>query len=135
MVLADGVIIDTRSVFVSITAIFFAPISAVIVIIAGALYRIFVVGGGGTIPGVLLVFIAGGLGMLFKKYRFKFLRLSFWRRTLEFSVFAIVLHLLMISLFLFLPNEDKYELMRKIAFQVLFAVSYTHLTLPTIYSV
>jgi len=132
LVLADGVILDTRSVFVSITAIFFAPISAVIVIIAGALYRIFVVGGGGTIPGVLLVFIAGGLGMLFKKYRFKFLRIGFWRRTLEFSLFTIVLHLLMISLFLFLPNEDKYELMRKIAFQVLFVMPLLSVSISTL---
>lgn len=108
----EGVIIDTRSILVSLTALFFGPIAAIIVLITGVSYRWFVIGGVGALPGVMLFFTATATGLLFRKYRFKYLSKGFFRRSLEFTVFAYVVHIVMISLFTLLPTDNKFDLMR-----------------------
>ena len=67
--LDNGVILDTRSVLISVAVLFFGPIPGIMVVLTASILRI-IQGGSGTLTGVLVILSSGIIGYLFKKYRF-----------------------------------------------------------------
>jgi len=67
--LGEGVILDTRSVLISVAVLFFGPIPGIMVVLTASILRI-IQGGSGTLTGVLVILSSGIIGYLFKKYRF-----------------------------------------------------------------
>jgi len=78
--------LDTRSIIFSTAGLFFSPISVAISAVIGIMYRIFVMGGSGMVPGSLGIATSSLLGLV---WRF------IWKknkpnRLLEFYVFGLI---------------------------------------------
>ncbi len=98
----EGLIYDGRSIVVALAGIFAAPLSALLAALIAAVFRAFAIGGAGTIPGILTIFEATGIGVLMHHWNDKH------KITLGFSsllFFGLVIHLLMLAAQLTLPNE------------------------------
>jgi len=116
---SEGVVLDTRSILIGVSAFFFGYIPTVMVVIAASALRIHD-GGIGAFTGVLVIISSGVIGLLFRKFRYeKIINLKV-RRLVEFYIFAIIVHVVMLLLFLTLPADIKYDLIKKISFSVLF---------------
>jgi len=109
--LADGIVFDTRTILVSVTALIFGSIPGVICASMAVLYRIFVIGGGGTLTGVLTVFFAALTGVIWRKLVYK------KKDELKFFptyIFGVIVHILMLLMMVFMPKE-----MMKIVFETI----------------
>ena len=115
---ADGVVLDTRSILISVGAFFFGFIPTMMVILTASLLRISD-GGSGAITGVLVIVSSGVIGLLFRKYRYNKIMDKKIRRLVEFYLFAIVVHIVMLIMFLALPEATRFELIKKVSPSVL----------------
>ncbi|MBN1582143.1 MAG: PAS domain S-box protein, partial [Anaerolineae bacterium] len=108
---SEGVIFDTRSILLSITGLFFGPVSTALAAAMTCVLRIFQ-GGDGTLMGVAVILTSAGLGLAWR-YRLRAQKRT--PRWFEFYGFGIVVHVAMLLWMLSLP--------RAIAFDVLHAIS------------
>jgi len=67
-VLSSGIIFDGRSVVLSLCALFFGPVAAIIAAVLATIYRLYL-GGGGIIMGISVIISATILGLLFHRVR------------------------------------------------------------------
>lgn len=101
MTLEPGVIFDTRSVLLSVTALFFGTIPAVIAMIMTAIARI-LVGGAGTWIGIGVIAASGCIGLAWRRLN---------RRRLDAlslpDVFAmgLVVHVVMLGMIYMIPGS------------------------------
>ncbi len=99
LVISDGLIFDGRSVMISLCALFFGPISALITVMATICMRIYQ-GGIGTWMGISVILASAQVGLIFhysqhiKSHDYSGLRL-WW--------FGIIVHIIMVLLMLTLP--------------------------------
>lgn len=99
MNLGEGLIFDGRSVMISLGALYFGPITAVIAAIMPATLRI-AIGGDGLLMGVLVILMSAGVGLLYgKKWRSHGVIPSIR----DLYLFGLVVHVLMVLLMIFLP--------------------------------
>ena len=68
-VMTEGIIFDGRSFVASIAGLMGGGITGIIVILIGGAYRIWGVGGGGTLMGVCVLATSAGLGVLYRYWR------------------------------------------------------------------
>lgn len=87
-----GTSYDTRSVILSVAAVFFNPIASLIAMIASVIYRI-ILGGDGVIAGVLSIITATGIGMLWRFVRKKHMKNNVF---IEFLVVGVIVHMVVI---------------------------------------
>jgi diguanylate cyclase (GGDEF)-like protein len=106
--LGEGVIFDTRSVLLSVTGVFFGPITTGIAALIAIMYRIFAIGGPGTVSGVLTVVTSSILGLLFHRGRSLFSR---WPRFFQYLLFGFIVHVVTMLCFFTIPGDDRFELM------------------------
>lgn len=66
--LSPGLIFDTRSILISVTAIFYGVIPTGIAVLIISAYRI-VIGGTGAVMGVLVTLLTAATGLIWKKFR------------------------------------------------------------------
>ena len=116
--IADGVVLDTRSILISLAALFFGPIPAIMAILSASSLRIYQ-GGAGALTGVLVIVSSGVIGYLFRKYRFTVIRDRKAYRLLEVYIFGLVVHLVMLLMFLSLPAEIRVPILKDISLYVL----------------
>jgi signal transduction histidine kinase len=101
VVLSPGVIFDGRSVVISLCSLFFGPVSGAIA--AGmAIFTRVMVGGNGTMMGILVILSSGIIGVIFH-YRWNkdFARIKYWKLYL----IGIMVHVVMVALMFTLPWE------------------------------
>lgn len=103
-----GVVLDTRSILLSISTFFFGLIPGLIAALTAAIYRI-ILGGGGTLTGVLVVFASFLIGYLFRHFFYEKYKYVRKRRELILYVLGLVTHITMMILFLFLPKEVRMD--------------------------
>ena len=116
--IATGVVLDTRSILISLAALFFGPIPGIIVIISASTLRI-IQGGAGALTGVLVIISSGIIGYLFRKYRFDKIKNRKVYRLLEIYLFGLTVHLFMLLLFFVLPKDIRIPILKDISFYVL----------------
>ncbi|MFH0993599.1 MAG: HD domain-containing phosphohydrolase [bacterium] len=119
----EGLIYDTRSVLLLVTAAFFGVIPSVIAGLATAAYRIFVIGGIGVYAGVLTVIASVGMGLLWRKFRKNRTDIRYY---LEFLVLGFITHILVVASQLTIPWPRAFEVIGNIALP--FLVFYPILT-------
>ncbi len=114
-VLTPGLIFDGRSVVLSLSSLFFGPVTGAVAGTMALITRL-AVGGPGTTMGVLVILESVLIGILFY-YRWKNLhiRLTIWRLV----IVSLLVHLIMLALILTLPREVVAETFRRIVFPVL----------------
>jgi two-component system, cell cycle sensor histidine kinase and response regulator CckA len=111
----DGVILDTRSVLLSTSAVFFGPIPAIIGAAAAAGYRIHQ-GGAGAPTGVAVILATTACGIAWRaRVRDRLDRIGWW----ELIAFGVVTHLVMLLMFFVVGFEGSGEVAREIAPTVL----------------
>lgn len=106
-----GVIFDTRSVLLSVTGVFFGPITTGIAALIALAYRLFVIGGGGTMAGVLTIATSSIIGLLFHHGRRLFSR---WPRFFQYYLFGVVVHIVTVLCFFALPAPDGLTIMLRV---------------------
>lgn len=115
VVLSPGIIFDGRSVVLSLCGLFFGPLAVSITAIMAIFTRV-LVGGAGTLMGILVILSALSIGLLFH-YRWKgnFARINYWKLYL----IGILVHVIMIVLMFTLPEKSAINALRNISLPVL----------------
>ncbi len=99
--LAEGIIFDTRSILLSVAALAYGPIPAAIAGAIAMLYRIFAVGGAGTLGGVSVILSAVLIGLL---WRYMLDRRPVKRRWLSLYLLGLCVHAAMLLCMLLMPD-------------------------------
>ncbi|OHB30413.1 MAG: hypothetical protein A2X84_08145 [Desulfuromonadaceae bacterium GWC2_58_13] len=97
--LFPGLVFDTRSILLSVTALFFGVVPAVIAALMTALFRVFQ-GGIGVAPGVAVITSSVLIGLGWRRYRPQ------WQKTfgrIELYLFGCIVHIVMLMCMLLLP--------------------------------
>lgn len=102
--LVQGIIFDTRSVLVSVTAMFFGFIPAFVAAVIIIIWRI-IIGGSGTIMGVIVTLATFGIGLTWNKIRFKQILSQKSNVFIEFHLVSFISHVAMLMCTLALPKD------------------------------
>lgn len=110
-----GVVFDTRSVLLSVSALYFGPITA---LIAGAItiaYRVYE-GGSGMIMGITVITVSVLIGIAWRQRRIDVLEKL---KVLELLAFGMVVHVAMLLSTAALPVDIRWSVLEQIALPVL----------------
>jgi len=114
--LAPGVILDARSILLSITGMFIGFIPTMMVAVSMIVYHLYI-GGPGAFTGILWVITAGAMGLLWRKFRLKNPKMDKYKITwLELYLFSLLIQVFMVGLLLTLPGDIKLFVIDQIAF-------------------
>ncbi len=100
LILEPGLIIDGRSVMISLCALFFGPWAAAVACAMTILCRIGL-GGSGTLTGVVVILSSAGIGLL---ARARFQPESHPPSTKLLYLFGLIVHMTMLTFLLTLPG-------------------------------
>ena len=114
-VLRPGLVYDTRSILISITALTYGPVPTLIAVVMTSIFRISS-GGIGVAPGLATIASSAIIGLLWRTYAYRQERRLRW---LNVYVFSVIVHLAMLACMLFLPWPIAIETIRSIALPVL----------------
>ena len=113
--LQTGAIFDTRSVILSVTALFFPYITAIIATLLSIIYRAYV-GGVGVYAGILSMLFASLIGMLWRYH----IRQSFkLNRYVEFYIFGVLVHIFVLLSQLAFPYPLNIEVVSRVSWMML----------------
>ena len=113
--LTDGIVFDTRSILISVTALTFGAIPSIIAAIILMIYRI-ILGGAGALMGVAVLTSSTVIGILWRKY---LLTKNVKYRWLNIYLFGIVVHLAMLACTIFLPASSSAQVLQSIGLSVM----------------
>jgi len=115
---APGIIFDTRSILVSVSGLFFGFIPTVTAVSLISIFRI-VLGGAGTFAGIVVTLTTASFGLLwshFRMHRALLLKMNVW---LEFYLFGLLTHIIMLVSMLTLPHNMIVALLKEISLPIL----------------
>lgn len=113
--LAPGVFFDTRTILMSVGALFLGIVPMFLAMLLSSLYRIYA-GGAGALTGVLWILASGCMGLLLLKIRKK---PAYQFSSMEFYLFGIVVHAVMLLLLLTMPAGMGVPIIQRIALPVM----------------
>lgn len=113
--LQSGIIFDTRSIIISVAALFFGLVPTSIVVAVTTIIRLFI-GGSGTLAGVSVILASALIG-LFWHHWFHPRKLKL--RWLSIFTMSIIVHIVMLACMLLLPQPDNIKVIRTITIPVL----------------
>lgn len=102
--IVQGIIFDVRSVLVSVTAMFFGFIPAFVASVIIIIWRI-IIGGSGTLMGILVTSVTFGIGFAWNKIRFKHILSKINNVFIEFYLVGFICHVAMLMCTLALPEN------------------------------
>ena len=129
--LIPGVFFDTRSILISVAAMFFGfmPTSLAVIIICTA--RI-LIGGDGALMGILVTVSTAVVGLLWHKYRLKYLAEGKQNIYIEFYIVGVLSHIAMLLCMLALPANKVLIVFKQMWFVVLLIYPIVSLLLSVI---
>lgn len=101
--LQTGVIFDTRSILISVTALIFGVIPTLITVAAAATIRL-IMGGVGTVPGIAVILTSALIGLAWRRWVYPN---SIKRRWLSIYAMSVGVHFSMIACMFLLPEVTK----------------------------
>lgn len=113
---AEGIIFDGRSIVISLSTLFFGPISGFITAIMALLYRIYL-GGNGAIMGSLVIISSFLIGWIFYRKKTGEEEQSF--TNLHLYLLGLSVHIVMVALILTLPTKSMLPALRTFSGTVL----------------
>ncbi len=116
--LTSGIIFDTRSILVSTTGMFFGYIPTIIAVLIISIYRISI-GGAGMITGVTVTVLTAGAGLLWYRFRTDRILEKKKKAWIEFYLFGVVTHLIMLASMLTLPDYQGLGILKQITVPVI----------------
>jgi len=114
--LYPGVVFDTRSILISITALVFGPLPTIITMVAAIVFRI-LQGGAGALPGVAVILTSAVIGSVWRLWIHSAATKLRW---LNVYVMSFLVHVAMIACMNLLPYPDRVNVIREITLPVLF---------------
>ena len=115
---ATGIMFDTRSILVSATGMFFGFIPSLIAVLIISICRI-MIGGAGTLTGVLVTVLTAGIGLLWHHFRLQHILIKKKNVWPEFYVFGLITHVVMLLCMLTLPHNMAFTVLKEISLPVL----------------
>ncbi len=113
--LQSGIIFDTRSILISVTALIFGPIPTGITVVAASLVRLGI-GGIGTIPGLATIITSALLGLVWRRWLYS--KPAKWR-WLNILAMSFCVHAVMLACMLLLPYPDNLNVIGAIGVPVM----------------
>ncbi len=114
-VLVPGLMFDTRSILISVTALTIGPVPTAITVLAALAYRI-ALGGSGLLPGFAVIVSSALIGLAWRVRLYP--RQAKWR-WLNVYAMSVAVHLAMLACMLLLPHPNGFNTIKIIAFPVL----------------
>jgi len=118
MVVAQGVIFDSRSIIVAVSAMTFGFVPALIAAVMMAFVRIFL-GGSGMLAGIAIIFVSFVIGSLWRKFRFKKVSAREHYLGIEFLIMGLIIHLGVYLCLFLLPRELHATIFQTMALPIL----------------
>jgi LytS/YehU family sensor histidine kinase len=103
VILSEGIIFDGRSVVISLSTLFFGPLTGIISSVLAILFRLHI-GGAGALMGILVILSSYLIGLIFN-YRHRLGHSKNFPNR-ELYLMGIFVHLTMITLMLTLPFKE-----------------------------
>jgi len=125
----EGIIFDGRSIVISLSSLFFGPISGAISSLFAILYRLSI-GGGGTLIGILVIISSFLFGLIFHFRKIKSVKKEITKR--EIYLLGLIVHVVMLSLFLLLPSKNLGNIFKTISLTVVGIYPFVTLLIGTI---
>ncbi len=113
--LQSGIIFDTRSILISVTALIFGAIPAAITVAVATGMRLFI-GGAGALPGIAVILSSALIGLAWRRWVYPKATRYRWLNILGMS---ICVHLAMLICMLLLPYPSSINVIRSIALPVM----------------
>lgn len=110
-----GIVFDTRSILISVTALFFGAVPTAITVVTSAVLRLWM-GGVGAIPGLAVILSSAAIGLIWRRWLYPKARKWRWLNLLGMS---LTVHVAMLACMLLLPDPTHTEVIRRIAAPVL----------------
>lgn len=110
-----GLVFDTRSINLSLSALFFNPFSVFIAAVISSAYR-FSMGGVGVNMGIAVIIVVTLFGYLYRRFIFTRLKLN---RFLNLYLFGVLTHILMLACMVFLPPDVAARTFNALALDIL----------------
>lgn len=120
-----GIIFDTRSILISVTALMFGPVPTAVVVTVASLYRLSI-GGVGVLPGLTVILTSALVGLVWRRWLYE--KSTKWR-WLSIYAMSIVVHFIMLDSMLLLPSGDSLNVINKIALPVMLVFPVTSVLL------
>ncbi len=113
--LQSGIIFDTRSILISVTALIFGVIPTVITVLVAVIFRLFV-GGIGTLTGISVILSSALIGLAWRRWLYS---KSIKRQWLNIFAMSVCVHITMLACMFLLPESDKFHVIRAISIPVM----------------
>ena len=113
--MTSGIMFDTRSILISVSALIFGTVPSVIASAILIIYRL-ILGGDGEWMGIGLIISSCLIGIIWRKHILKIETINRW---LNIYLFGIVVHLCMLCFSILLPREQLFAVLREIIIPVL----------------
>lgn len=113
--LQSGVIFDTRSILISVTALIFGVIPTIITIIVAIVLRL-IIGGAGALPGIAVILTSAFIGLAWRRWLYPKASKHRW---LNILAMGACVHITMLACMLLLPYPDSGNVIRAIALPVM----------------
>jgi PAS domain S-box-containing protein len=125
----EGIIFDGRSIVISLSSLFFGPISGAISSLFAILYRLSL-GGGGALTGTLVILSSFLIGVIFHFRKINSVKNEITKR--EIYLLGLIVHVVMLLLFLLLPSKNLGNIFKTISLTVVGIYPFVTLLIGTI---
>ncbi len=113
--LTPGIVFDTRSILIGVTALTFGTIPAFIAVCITIGYRI-LMGGLGTLSGVLVIMVSAAIGLFWRTH---FLSSKPKCRWVNIYLFGVIVHIAMLACMFIMPWPTSIEVIKTIGLPVM----------------
>jgi len=118
VILVPGVVFDSRSILISVGGLFFGMIPGGVATLMLLLFRVYQ-GGAGVYMGIAVILSSFFLGIMMRKLRIRNLFENRTRRKIELYLFGLIVHVSMVSMVIFLPENYRMSTFSEIVGPVL----------------
>ena len=125
--LEDGLLFDTRSILISVTAFIFGPLPTALTVITASVYRLNL-GGPGTLPGLAVIISSALIGLVWRRWLYQKVTKLRW---LNVYMMSVAVHVTLLGCLLLLPYPENLKVISVIALpvMVIFPITSTLLNL------
>lgn len=115
MTFTSGLVFDTRSILLSLSALVFGAIPTILAATMAIAFR-FSMGGVGTLPGVLVILSVSTFGLFWRRFIYPKTQKH---KVIYLYLFGVITHILMLLCMLALPKELAWYTIESLAFEIM----------------
>jgi len=113
--LTPGIVFDTRSILISVTALIFGPVTTIITIVPAIVFRL-LQGGIGAVPGVAVILSSAGIGTLWRWWLNSKARKLRWY---DVYFMGLAVHITMMACMLLIPYPENMTVVREVTLPIM----------------